>query len=156
MAERAVALRRHADEVDRLKDLIREIAHRVGGLIEGARSRLADLAGRAQIADDLGRLLHDHPEVAQHLINSGGGLLESLLPGVGRLDPGDGPIDRATTNDAARLLALLLGDSTDVDVNRLDGIAPSDNQGHAPRSLEDLMLSLTGSGSSSTSPAPTT
>ena len=61
MAERAVALRRtadehddaaralrhHADEVDRLKELIREIAHRVRGLIEGARSRLADLADKA-------------------------------------------------------------------------------------------------------------
>ena len=43
----AQALRQHADEVDRLKDLIREIAHWVGGLIEGARSRLADLADRA-------------------------------------------------------------------------------------------------------------
>lgn len=43
----AQALRHHADEVDRLKDLIREIAHRVRGLIEGARSRLADLADRA-------------------------------------------------------------------------------------------------------------
>lgn len=61
MAERALALRRtadqhddaaqalrhHADEVDRLTDLIREIAHRVMGLIDGARSRLADLAGKA-------------------------------------------------------------------------------------------------------------
>ncbi len=43
----AQALRHHADEVDRLKDLIREIAQRVRGLIEGARSRLADLASRA-------------------------------------------------------------------------------------------------------------
>ena len=61
MADRAVALRRtadehddaaqalrhHADEVDRLKDLIREIAHRVRGLVEGARSRLASLADSA-------------------------------------------------------------------------------------------------------------
>lgn len=61
MADRAVALRRtadehddaaqalrhHADEVDRLKDLIRETAHRVRGLIEGARSRLASLADKA-------------------------------------------------------------------------------------------------------------
>lgn len=61
MAERAVALRRnadehddaaralrhHADEVDRLKDLIREIAKRVRGLIEGAKSRLAELAEKA-------------------------------------------------------------------------------------------------------------
>lgn len=61
MAERAVALRRtadehddaaqalrhHADEVDRLKDLIREIAHRVRGLVEGAMSRLAYLSDKA-------------------------------------------------------------------------------------------------------------
>lgn len=61
MTERAVALRRtadehddaaqalrhHADEVDRLQDLIREIAHRVLGLVEAARSRLAGLADRA-------------------------------------------------------------------------------------------------------------
>ncbi|GAB3033343.1 hypothetical protein GCM10011376_30930 [Nocardioides flavus (ex Wang et al. 2016)] len=43
----ARALRRHADEVDRLQDLIREIAHRVRGLVEGATSRLADVASRA-------------------------------------------------------------------------------------------------------------
>ena len=43
----AQALRHHADEVDRLKDLIREIAQRVRGLIEGARSRLASLADKA-------------------------------------------------------------------------------------------------------------
>lgn len=61
MAERAVALRKtadehddaaealrhHATEVDQLKDLIAEIANKVSGLIEGARSRLADLAGQA-------------------------------------------------------------------------------------------------------------
>ena len=43
----AQALRHHADEVDRLKDLIREIANRVRGLIEGAKSRLASLADKA-------------------------------------------------------------------------------------------------------------
>lgn len=43
----AQALRHHADEVDRLKELIREIATRVRGLIEGAKSRLADLADKA-------------------------------------------------------------------------------------------------------------
>jgi hypothetical protein len=61
MAERAVGLRRtadehddaaralrhHADEVDRLEDLIREIAQRVRGLVEGATSRLASLADGA-------------------------------------------------------------------------------------------------------------
>jgi hypothetical protein len=97
---------------------------------------------KAQIAEDLGQFLHDHPEMAQHLINGGGGLLESLVPGLGVLNPGDGPIDRATTNDAARLLALLLGNSTDYDVTHLDGIDATFNQSHAPHSLEDLMLSL--------------
>lgn len=43
----AQALRRHADEVDRLKDLIRDIAHRVRGLVDDARSRLVGLADRA-------------------------------------------------------------------------------------------------------------
>lgn len=43
----ARALRRHADEVDRLKDLIREIARRVQGLVEGACARLASLADTA-------------------------------------------------------------------------------------------------------------
>ena len=43
----AQALRHHADEVDRLKDLIRAIANRVMGLIEGAKSRLEDLANAA-------------------------------------------------------------------------------------------------------------
>ena len=97
---------------------------------------------KAQLAENLGQLLHDHPELAQHLINGGGGLLESLVPGLGLLNPGDGPIDQATTNDAARLLALLLGNSTDVDVTQLAGIDPTLNQGRPPGSLEDLMLSL--------------
>ncbi|WP_416958082.1 hypothetical protein ACNKF0_10285 [Nocardioides sp. T5] len=43
----ARALRRHADEVDRLEERIREIARRVRGLVEDARSRLAALAERA-------------------------------------------------------------------------------------------------------------
>ena len=97
---------------------------------------------KAQLADNLGQMLHDHPELAQHIINGGGGLLETLVPGLGLLNPGDGPIDRATTNDAARLLALLLGNSTGFDVAQLDGIAPSFHQQQAPGSLADLMQSL--------------
>ncbi len=100
------------------------------------------VALRARLADDLGQMLHDHPELAQHLINGGGGLLESLVPGLGLLHPGDGPIHRATTNDAARLLALLLGDDTGFDVHELDGIDPTANQRRAPQSLADLMVSL--------------
>lgn len=43
----AQALRDHAAEVDRLKDLIADIARRVERLVDGARSRLADLAAKA-------------------------------------------------------------------------------------------------------------
>jgi methyl-accepting chemotaxis protein len=44
----ARALRRHADEVDRLTELIAEIAHRVLGIFEAATTRLAGLADRAR------------------------------------------------------------------------------------------------------------
>ena len=117
----------------------------VGGISYAYYSTLSpeeQAALKAQLADDLGQFLHDHPEVAQHLINGGGGLLESLVPGLGLLNPGDGPIDQATTNDAARLLALLLGNDTDFDVNQLDGIDASQSQSHSPTSLADLMRSL--------------
>lgn len=98
---------------------------------------------KADLTRDLGQLLHDHPELAQHLINSGGGLVDGLFgPGIGLLNPGDGPIGQATTNDAARLLALLLGNDTSFTVDELGGIAPSDGQSHAPRSLADLLSSL--------------
>ncbi|HSF35268.1 MAG TPA: hypothetical protein VLA70_04095 [Nocardioides sp.] len=97
------------------------------------------------LADDLGRLVHDHPELAQHLVNSGGGLVDGLtgglLTGTGMLD-GGGPIERASTNDAARLMALLLGNDTGFAVERIDGVDPLPGQLRAPGSLEDLMLSL--------------
>jgi hypothetical protein len=95
-----------------------------------------------QLGDDLGELLHDHPELAQHLVNGGGGLLGSLVPGVGLLDPGDGPITRATTNDAARLMALLLGDDTDYSVTRRDDLDGHGATPDAPESLQALMHQL--------------
>lgn len=61
-------------------------------------------------AERLGQLVHDHPDLVQHLVNGGGGLIDPFVPGpVGLLDPDDGPIGQATTSDAARLLALLAG-----------------------------------------------
>ncbi|HXH78804.1 hypothetical protein [Nocardioides sp.] len=96
----------------------------------------------SDLQTNLGQILHDHPELAQHLINSGGGLLEGLGLPIGNLNPGDGPIDGATTNDAARLLALLLGNSTEADVDRLDGVVPTDNLTATPTSLRDVMQSL--------------
>lgn len=95
----------------------------------------------AQLTEDLGQLLHDHPELAQHLINGGGGLLQNLVPGLGLLNPGDGPINQATTNDAARLLALLLGNDTDYQVNPLD-VGDDGARDQVPGSLSDLMEQL--------------
>ncbi|CAM3487829.1 PGAP1-like alpha/beta domain-containing protein [Nocardioides zeicaulis] len=96
-----------------------------------------------QLADDLGQLLHDHPELAQHLINGGGGLIQTLLPGIGLLDPADGPIDQATTNDAARLLSLLLGNSTDYQVNPLSDLPPGVGaESEVPGDLRTLIQQL--------------
>lgn len=95
---------------------------------------------QAQLAESLGQLLHDHPGLAQHIINGGGGLLESLVPGLGLLTPGDGPIDQATTNDAARLMALLFGNDTDFTVQELDISGGAANQ--TPTNLAGLMAQL--------------
>jgi hypothetical protein len=53
----ADALDRHAHEVDRLKDLIASIEHRVRSLVEGARDRLADIGHG--ILDGLHHVLPD-------------------------------------------------------------------------------------------------
>lgn len=99
----------------------------------------ATLATR--LDEGLGQLLHDHPELVQHLVNGGGGMVGSLVPGVGLLDPGDGPVGRPTTNDAARLMALLLGDDTACSVTeRPDVIGGADPR--PPDSLERLVLQL--------------
>jgi pimeloyl-ACP methyl ester carboxylesterase len=95
-----------------------------------------------QLGDGLGQLLHDHPGLAQHLVNGGGGLLGSLAPGVGLLDPGDGPVGQATTNDAARLMALLLGNDTDYSVTRRDDLDGHGATTDAPGSLEALVRQL--------------
>lgn len=120
----------------------------VGGLTYAWWSTTSDEDQAAlgdELADDLGRLVHDHPALAQHLVNSGGGLVDGLtgglLTGAGLLD-GGGPIERASTNDAARLMALLLGNDTEFAVERIDGVDPSPGQRRPPGSLEDLMASL--------------
>ncbi|QSR30939.1 hypothetical protein CFI00_10610 [Nocardioides sp. S5] len=90
-----------------------------------------------RLTDQLGALLHEHPGLAQHLVNSGGGLVGSLVPGLGLLDPGDGPVAQPTTNDAARLMALLLGDDTDYAVARV-----ADVEGGARRVRPDSLRAL--------------
>lgn len=95
-----------------------------------------------ELADDLGQLVHDHPDLAQHLANSGGGLLDGLTGGLVTgstvlLDAGDGPVRGATTNDAARLMAVLLGDDTDVTVTAVGGL-----DGGATRAQPDSLRGL--------------
>lgn len=53
----AEAIEHHADEVDRLKDLIASIERRVRGAIELARNRLAQLAH--SLIDGIGRVIPD-------------------------------------------------------------------------------------------------
>ena len=60
----ADALDHHADEVDRLKDLIAAIERRVAGLVDAARDRIADL-GR----DLLTGLRRALPEPADELLD---------------------------------------------------------------------------------------
>jgi hypothetical protein len=54
----ADALERHAREVDRLKELIATIEHRVLGVIEGAGSGVAGLVGHV-VPDAFDRWVHD-------------------------------------------------------------------------------------------------
>ncbi|MGN0065842.1 MAG: hypothetical protein ACI379_16525 [Nocardioides sp.] len=98
---------------------------------------------QAAILAQIGDLVHDHPELAQHLVNAGGGLLDALTPGaLGALNPGDGPIGSATTNDAARLLALLFGNRTDAETHRVDDAPASLYTEKRPGTLADLMRGL--------------
>ena len=82
----AEALERHADEVDRLKELIAEIERRVHRLVDAARSRLADLAGR--VLDGLRSVLPDPvDELLDRFVAPPSGHLDWLhveLPGLRR------------------------------------------------------------------------
>jgi hypothetical protein len=97
-----------------------------------------------ELSDDLGRLLHDHPGLVQHAVNGTGGLLDGLtggmVTGAGLLDPG-GAIDGPTTNDAARLMALLLGDDTEVRVAAVTGVDGGAREA-APDTLRSLIAQL--------------
>ncbi|PVG82051.1 hypothetical protein DDE18_15305 [Nocardioides gansuensis] len=113
----------------------------VAGVSYAAYTLMSD-DQRAAVTRSMGQLLHDHPEVAEHLINSGGGLLEGLtLMPLGGLNTGDGPVDGATTNDAARLLALLFGNDSAYSVTAHD-IDQSQHLTSTPTSLTDLLRSL--------------
>jgi hypothetical protein len=82
----AQALDRHADEVDRLKDLIAAIERRVHQLVDAARDRIADLAHG--LADGLRRALPDPvDEALDRFVPPSHGSrhwLDVDLPGVAR------------------------------------------------------------------------
>ncbi len=99
-----------------------------------------DAAGGGEALQDW---LADHPEVMQHLINGGGGLLDGLWDGTTPLTPG-GPFGIPSltpdTESAAGLLALLYGDDGDVQVRPSD--LSVDSGGTQPGSLADLLAHL--------------
>ena len=122
----------------------------VGALTVATSPALALLAylNRDQLAnmsqEELIAFLENHPDVVQHLVNGGGGLVDGLFdnlpPGVREallaklgLDP-----LHATTNDIAGDLAGLFED-TDAEVTS-DGTGVRDLP--APASIEDLMRNL--------------
>lgn len=97
-----------------------------------------------QALDDVQGFLEDHPDVVQHLINGGGGLIDGLLgdlpPGVREAVLAELGLDsfHGTTNDAAGDLAGLFDDS--------DPTVNPGTQEHrdlaAPGSLQDLINNL--------------
>lgn len=109
-----------------------------------ARGATMTAGERQHLLERLGRGVHQHPGVVEHLVNGGGGVVDVLAPGsgVGWVHPTDGgPPFRGTTNDAARLLALLLGrDGVPVVEQRPVPPVPGDLE--APGSLADLIRQL--------------
>jgi pimeloyl-ACP methyl ester carboxylesterase len=98
-------------------------------------------------AEDGGAALQDwlaeHPELPQHLINGGGGLLDGLWEGLTPGLPG-GPLGIPTftpdTESAAGLLAALYGDDGTYDVSPTDLSVPSG--GTQPGTLADVLAHL--------------
>ena len=71
----------------------------------------AELEGRT--LDEVQEWLDRHPEVVQHLVNGGGGLLEGLWDGLTPIPLGPG-LDTPDTESAAALLAGLYADGQQV------------------------------------------
>ncbi|MCW2791035.1 MAG: hypothetical protein JWO76_133 [Nocardioides sp.] len=92
---------------------------------------------------DLEDWLAQHPEVLQHLINGGGGLLDGLWDGVTPLTPG-GPFGIPSftpdTESAAGLLAALYGDDSPFETHSTDLTVPSGTV--QPGSLADVIAHL--------------
>ncbi|MBB6627693.1 hypothetical protein H5V45_10210 [Nocardioides sp. KIGAM211] len=99
-----------------------------------------DAAGAGAALEDW---LAEHPEVLQHLINGGGGLLDGLWDGTTPLVPG-GPFGLPSftpdTESAAGLLAALFGPDGDPVVSTTDLTTPSG--GTQPGSLADVVTHL--------------
>lgn len=107
----------------------------------GLQQQLQDDAAGA--GADLEDWLAQHPEVLQHLINGGGGLLDGLWDGLTPLAPG-GPFGISTftpdTESAAGLLAALYGDDSPFETHGTDLTVPSG--GVQPGSLADVIAHL--------------
>lgn len=97
----------------------------------------------AGAGDRLQDWLAQHPEVLQHLVNGGGGLLDGLWDGLTPLAPG-GPFGipsfHPDTGSAAGLLAGLYGDDSPSTVLPTDLSVP--DGGTQPGSLADVLAHL--------------
>jgi hypothetical protein len=120
-----------------------------GGAIAWAYYKTLSPGEQEEFMADVSDLLADHPEMAQHLINGGGGMLQTLLapgPGasapLGWLNPADGPLHQATTGDAARLLAFAFGNDTEFVHEFVDADKDQGARSRVPGSVEDLMQQL--------------
>lgn len=117
-----------------------------GGVLAWGYYQTLDPAERERLAEQLSETASDHPALVQHLINGGGGLLAGLMPAgqspLGWLHPTDGPVTQPTTNDAARLMALMLGNDTDFVHEFVQADPGSGASSDPPGSVEDLMRQL--------------
>lgn len=97
-----------------------------------------------EAADDVQEFLEDHPDLVQHLLNGGGGLIDGLLgtlpPGVREAVLAELGLDpfHATTNGAAGDLAGLFDDSDPVVTPGTENPRDLD----APGSIEQLITNL--------------
>lgn len=98
-----------------------------------------------ELAADLQAWLVDHPDLAQHLANGGGGLVDGfwdgLTPGA-PLGPAGLPLATPTTQDAAGVLAGLYPDEGPPRVDPRDDLAGVSGEQPVPGGLADVMSHL--------------
>ena len=113
----------------------------------GLQARVREAGGEVggALADDLETWVIDHPELVQHLVNGGGGVVDGfwdgLTPGVTN-GPATLPTFTPTTEDAAGVLAGLFPPEGEPEVTRRADLAGASRPPSVPGSLAELMARL--------------